>query len=313
MKAYGLENYGGPEVMHEVTLPEEHAGAGQVRIRVAAAGVNPADTQVRDGSLADFFRGMTPPYVPGMDVAGTVDDVGDGVEGISAGDAVVGLVANSGSYGGYSEYVVLPAASVTAAPKGAGSAEAASWLMNALTARCALDVLALQPGSTLLVTGAPGAFGGYVTQLAAAEGLRVLAVGRRSDAELLRGFGADVILAAGDDLVERVRREVPDGVDGLADGAALHGAVAPALGDGGRLATVRGWTGDPGPGRTVVPVNVRDRAEDHAAIERLREQVEAGELAMRVARVLPAAEVVEAHRLLDAGGLRGRVVLDFEA
>jgi len=110
MKAYGLERYGGPEVMHEVTLPEVHAGAGQVRIRVATAGVNPADAQVRDGSLAEFFRDMPPPYVPGMDVAGTVDEVGDGVEGISAGDEVVGLVINSGSYGGYSEYVVLPAA-----------------------------------------------------------------------------------------------------------------------------------------------------------------------------------------------------------
>jgi len=313
MKAYGLERYGGPEVMHEVTLPEVHAGAGQVRIRVATAGVNPADAQVRDGSLAEFFRDMPPPYVPGMDVAGTVDEVGDGVEGISAGDEVVGLVINSGSYGGYSEYVVLPAASVTAAPKGAGTADAASWLMNALTARCALDGLALQPGSTLLVTGAAGAFGGYVTQLAAAEGVRVLAVGRTSDAELLRGFGADVILAAGNDLVERVRREIPDGVDGLADGAALHGAVAPALKDGGRFATVRGWEGDAGSGRTVIPVNVRDRAEDHATIDRLREQVETGELAIRVARVLPAAEVIEAHRLLDAGGLRGRIVLDFRA
>jgi NADPH2:quinone reductase len=316
MKAIGLFKYGGPEVLEKVEIPEPHAGPGQVRIRVRAAGINPADVMLRDGLLKDFYRGMEPPFVPGMDAAGTIDEMGEGVDpayGLAVGEGVVGIVDNQGSYGGYSEYVVLPADSVTRKPAGTTFPEAASFLMNALTARCALDAFGLTPGATLLVTGAAGAFGGYVTQLAASEGLRVVAVASERDEELLRSFGADVVLARGENLAQRILAVVPEGVDAVADGALLHNRIVPAIRDHGHIAVVQFWDDDPGRGITVHPINVRTRATDHAAITRIREQVESGILTTRVAATFPVDEAVAAHRRLDQGGLRGRIILEFEA
>lgn len=314
MKAIGLHTYGGPDVLHIVELPEPHAGPGEVRVRVRAAGVNPADAMLRDGSLAEWYRDVEPPYIPGMDVAGTLDEVADDVKaayGLSEGEPVIGIVDNHGRHGGYSEYVVLPAASVTRQPVGTTFAEAASFLMNALTARSILDALAFAPGSTLVVTGAGGAVGGYVVQLAAAEDLRVVAVASQHDEGWLRSHGADTFVARGDDIAQRVLDVVPGGVDAVADSAMLHDRIASAIRDNGQIAVLRFWDGDPGRGIAVHPVNVRSRATDTAAITRLREQVESGELTLRVAATVPAAQAPEAHRLLEKGGLRGRLILEF--
>ncbi|MEG3614137.1 NADP-dependent oxidoreductase [Isoptericola haloaureus] len=314
MRALGLTTYGGPEVLRPVELPEPHAGPGEVRVAVRAAALNPADVMLRDGSLAAVYEGLEPPYVPGMDVAGLVDEVGPDVDpeiAVETGRFVVGVVDNTGSHGGYSEHVVLPAASVTAAPAGASFAEAASFLMNALTARNALDVLALPEGSSVLVTGAAGAVGGYAVALAHAEGLRVVALASPADEAALRAAGADEFVPRGDDAVVDVLGLVPGGVDAVIDAACLYDRITPAVRDGGTLVDLRFWDGDPGRGIHVAHVNVRERATDHAAIVRLREQVEAGLLPMRVAATFSAADVFDAHHRLDRGGLRGRVVLLF--
>ncbi|MFC9056720.1 hypothetical protein ACFTXB_01525 [Streptomyces sp. NPDC057074] len=155
--------------------------------------------------------------------------------------------------------------------------------MNALTARCALDALALPAGAAVLVTGAAGAVGGYTVQLAAATGLISVAVAAGADEVLVRGFGARHFVASDSQVTERVRGLVPGGVDGVVDTAMMHGAVAPALRDGGAMAVLRFWDGAPGRGITVHPVNVRDHVSDHAAIETLRAQVEQGVLGLRVA------------------------------
>ncbi|MGW1711661.1 NADP-dependent oxidoreductase [Streptomyces sp. NPDC002156] len=314
IKAIGLHIYGGPDVLHAVELPEPHAGPDEVRVRVRAAGVNPADAMLRDGSLAEWYRDFEPPFIPGMDVAGTLDEVADDVKaayGLSEGEPVIGIVDNHGRHGGYSEFVVLPAASVTRQPVGTTFPEAASFLMNALTARSILDSLALAPGSTLVVTGAGGAVGGYVVQLAASEDLRVVAVASEHDEEWLRSHGADTFVARGADIAQRVLDVVPGGAEAVADSAMLHDLIAPAIGDNGQIAVVRFWDGDPGRGIVVHPVNVRSRITDTAAVIRLREQVESGELTLRVAATLPADQAPEAHRLLEKGGLRGRLILEF--
>ncbi|WP_406129144.1 NADP-dependent oxidoreductase [Streptomyces canus] len=314
MQAIGVRTYGGPEVLHAVELPQPHAGPGEVRVRVRAAGVNPADAMLRDGSLAEWYRDLEPPFIPGMDVAGTLDEVADDVRstyGLSEGDPVIGIVDNHGRHGGYSEYVVLPASSVTRQPAGTTFPQAASFLMNALTARCVLDFLALAPGSTLAVTGAGGAVGGYVVELAAAEGLRVVAVASEKDEEWLRSRGADIFVARGDDIAQRVLDAVPGGVDAVADSAMLHERITPAIRDNGQLAVLRFWDADPGRGITVYPINVRTRVTDTAAITQLREHAESGELTLRVAATLPAHQAAEAHRQLEKGGLRGRLVLKF--
>jgi NADPH:quinone reductase-like Zn-dependent oxidoreductase len=310
VRAVGVTEFGGPEALHLVDVPEEHAGPGQVRLRVTAATVNPTDTYAVLGAYAERDPVKTPPWVPGMDVAGVVDEVGEGVgTGIAVGDRAMGIVVPSGAHGGYRESIVLPAGSVTRSPAGAGDVEASTLPMNGLTARLALDLMALPPGDVVAVTGAAGAFGGYVVQLAKADGLTVVADASEADEQLVRDLGADVVVRRGDDVAQRIRERFPDGVAGLADGAVQDALVLDAVREGGRVTTVRGYRGDGRPGIEVLPTMVRRVAEDHAALDRLREQAEQGLLTLRVARTFPAEEAAEAHRVLARGGVRGRLVL----
>src|SRR3954454_3786776 len=313
MRAAGVTEFGGPEALHLVDVPEEHAGPGEVRLRVSAAAVNPTDTYLVLGDYADRDPVKEPPFVPGMDVAGVVDEIGEGVDrpDLEIGAPVMGVVVPSGAHGGYRERLVLPADSVVRAPKGATDVEAATLPMNGLTARFSLDLMALQPGQVLAVTGAAGAYGGYVVQLAKAEGLTVIADASEADEELVRSLGADVVVRRGDDVADRIREHFPDGVHGLADGSVQDAQVLPAVKDGGAVATVRGYRGDGQRGLRFFPTLVRRVAEDRAALDRLRRQVEEGLLTLRVARTFPAEEAAEAHRLLEAGGVRGRLVLTF--
>lgn len=312
MKAIGVTEFGGPDVLHVVDLPEPQAGPGELRIRVHAAAVNPTDTGLRSGGRAAQLTDVPPPYVPGMDVAGVLDQIGPGVSTtLQAGDHVMAIVVPHGSHGGYSEYVVLPAESVTAVPAGASDAEAATLPMNGLTTRQALDLLGLQPGQTLAVTGAAGAVGGYAVQLGRAEGLRIIADASEADEQLVKDLGADIVVRRGPDFADRVREVVPGGADGAVDAALLNELVVPAVRDGGGIATVRGFRGDEARGVTFHPVSVRNYAREHAKLDRLRQQAESGELTLRVARVLPKERAPEAHRILEAGGTRGRLVLEF--
>jgi len=125
MRAVGAMTYGGPEVLKVVDIPEVHAGAGQVRLRVHAAAVNPTDSFVRNGARAELQKVDPPPYVPGMDAAGVVDQVGDGVAtGIRVGDAVIAMVLPKGSHGAYREQIVLDTRAVVRAPAGSTHVQA---------------------------------------------------------------------------------------------------------------------------------------------------------------------------------------------
>ena len=300
MRAIGFDTYGGPEVLHEVELPDPRPGPGEILVRVDAAGVAPVDAMARSGGLAALYEGITPPYVPGMDVCGVVEEVGEGASGgqenLAVGARVVAFVAFSGSRGGYSEAVVVPAVSAVRAPANATPSEAVAFLLNALTARNSLDALALPPGATVLVTGAAGSVGGYITQLAYAEGLHVIALAGAGDESLVRGFGA--------------RALAPDGVDAVADTAQIAVDLLGAVRDGGRVSILRPVSqDDPGRGITLLPLTVRKRATDQAAMAGLRDLIESRTLSIRLGPVLPASQAAEAHRLLEAGGQRGRIVL----
>ncbi|ASU78732.1 alcohol dehydrogenase [Actinopolyspora erythraea] len=312
MRAIGVTEFGGPEQLRVVDVAQPKPEEGEVRIRVHAAAVNPTDTVLRAGGHRT--EGLEPPYIPGMDAAGVVSEVGPGVTTWQPGDRVMAVVVPVDSRGGaYADEIVVPAASVAAVPRGIGFAAAATLPMNGLTAHLALEQLGLAEGETLAVTGAAGAFGGYVIELAKDRGLHVIADASASDEQLVRDLGADAVVRRGDDVAERIRELVPEGVAGVADGAVLDGAVAPAIRDGGGLAVVRGWRGDPGRGIRVHRVLVVEAAEDSAALDQLRVKVENGRLTPRVARVLPAERADEAHRTLERGGTRGRLVLDFES
>jgi NADPH:quinone reductase len=312
MKVIGVMEFGGPEAFEVVELPDPHAESGEVRIRVHAATVNPTDTYTRNGVRAEMLRKSgPPPYVPGMDAAGVLDEIGPGVSGdLAVGDHVMAIVIPDGSHGAYSELIVVPADSVVRTPRGTSDVEASTLPMNALTARLALDLLALQPGQTLAVSGAAGCFGGYTVQLAKADGLRVIADASAADEELVRSLGADVVVRRGPDVAARIRDVVPGGVDGLADGSVQHTALLPAIRDGGGLAAVRGFVGDTERNITIHPVWVREYGRERAKLDRLRQQVEDGAITLRVARTFSAAEAGEAHRILEAGGTRGRLVIE---
>jgi NADPH:quinone reductase-like Zn-dependent oxidoreductase len=247
-----------------------------------------------------------------MDAAGVLEQIGEAVStDLRIGDHVMAIVVPNGSHGAYSERVVVPAESVARVPAGATDVEAATLPMNGLTARLALDLLELEPGQTVAVTGAAGAVGGYVIQLGKADGLRVIADASENDEQLVKELGADVVVRRGPEFSALVREAVLQGVHGLVDAALLNELVVAAVRDGGRIATLRGFKGEEKRGITFHPVLVRSYAREQAKLDRLRQQVEEGQVTLRVARIIPAELAAEAHRILEAGGTRGRLVLEF--
>ena len=315
MHAIGSDTYGAPQVLHPVNLPDPTPGAGEVLVRVAAAGVAPVDAMARSGLLAALYERQQPPFVPGMEIAGTVEVLGIGVSDgeLSAGTPVAAFVDFKGAHGGYSELLALPAESVVRAPAGLSMPEAATTVLNPLTARNALDALDLPAGATLLVTGAAGAVGGYLVQLAAHAGLRVVAQASAGNEKLVRDLGAAWFVPRDADLAQAVKAQLPDGVDAVVDTANIGVAVADAVRDGGQYAALRPSTDETGRGIAVKGLNVRQRATDHAAIAALRDLFDQGVLTARLGEVVPARDAARAHELLETGGLRGRIALDLTA
>lgn len=291
----------------EVPLPE--AGTGQVRIKVAAATVNPVDLATAAGALPQYGLTRELDVFPlGWDVAGTVDQVGAGVAGLRPGDAVIGLSDRLESASkAQAEFIVLDASAVAPAPAGVSPVEAATLPLNTLTAIQALDLAGLSAGQTLLVTGAAGAVGGFAVELAAGRGLRVVAVAGPKDEELVRGFSAEWFVPRGDDLSTAVRALVPGGVDGVVDAATVGLAALDAVRGGGSfVAVVPGGAPLPLRGIRVSTVLVRADAAQLTAVAKL---TESGGLTLRVADTFPLEEAAQAHKRLAGGGLRGRLVL----
>jgi NADPH2:quinone reductase len=309
-RAVGIHEPGGHEVVSVIDRLVREPGDGEVRIAVAAAAVNPTDTGLRERG-----GGAVPaPWTPGMDAAGTIESVGPGVERLAVGDHVMAAVSPHRADGGAQcELIVVPAASVVAVPRGATLQQAATLPMNGLTALRGLELLDLAEGATLAVSGGAGILASYVIALAHERGLRVLADAKSQDAELVRSFGADVVLARSDDFAGTVRAVQPDGVDGVYDTALLGRAAFGAIRDGGALVVVRGWDDsiDTERGIEVHPVWVREVLERTDWLEQLRELAAGGRLALRVAGEYPPERAGEAQRAMDAGGVRGRLLITF--
>jgi NADPH2:quinone reductase len=265
----------------------EHAladpGPGEVRVRVAAAGVNPAELMVRDGvmHLAGRISGTVG---LGWDLAGTIEAVGPGVEAFDVGQPVIGIEDSFDSaVGAQAEALNLPLRAVAAAPEGVDLDAAATIGLNALTAKQSLDLLDLAPGARLLVTGALGAVGGFAAQLAALRGLEVVAVGR------------------GDTL--------PSGVDGALDAATIGADALAAVRDGGVFVAVI-KPAEPAAERGIRVTTVETHAVDGELAE-LSALAAEGKLTLRVAERFAFADAEAAYARVGAGGLRGRVVLTF--
>jgi NADPH:quinone reductase len=192
-------------------------------------------------------------------------------------------------------------------------AEAATVLMNGLTALIAMELLDLKPGSRLLVTGGAGAFGGYAISLARNQGNFVIADGREGDRELLLQLGAQLVVPRGEAMAAAVREAAPGGVDGLVDAARLGELAMPLVRDGGTFINARSTASPGDDGRirreaVFVPDHFDRTDKIREAMDLARNRV----FVPRVALQLPMEQAAEAHRLLERGGLRGRIVLTFD-
>ncbi|MGY1771868.1 NADP-dependent oxidoreductase [Blastococcus sp. SYSU D00813] len=309
MKAVRFHRYGDPDVLRleDVALPVP--GEGQVRVRVAGTSFNGVDGNIRAG----FMQGPIPvalPHTPGLDVAGTVDALGAGVDGVAVGDRVVGFLPMTGT-GAAAEYVLAPAEILAPAPASIPLADAAALPVVGLTAWQALfDHGGLTAGQRVLVNGAGGAVGGYAVQLAARAGAQVVATAGPGSAARVRAAGADEVVdhtttdvtAAGIEPVDLALNLAPVEPARL---AALVGLVRP----GGVLVNTTVWMPAPGDeerGVRGVDLFVRSDAGQLAQLSAL---VDGGELRVDVAERVPLEELPAVHARAAAGGLTGKVVV----
>jgi NADPH:quinone reductase-like Zn-dependent oxidoreductase len=309
MRAVGITEPGGPEVLTVIDRTVREPGRDEVRIRVHAAAVNPTDIGLRMMGGGE----LPAPWTPGMDAAGVIESVGSGVSRLRAGQEVMAAVTPRRPEGGaQAELLVVPAVSVVPTPARASLEQAATLPMNGLTALRGLELLDLDEGQWLLVSGGAGLLASYVIPLAARQGLRVIADAKPEEEELVHGFGAEVIVPRGQGMIAAVRETVPDGVAGLFDTALLGTRAFPAIADGGQIAVVRGWDdSETERGITVRPVWVREVLDRTDWLELLRRLASDGTLALRVAGRYPPEQAAEAQRVMEAGGLRGRAVIVF--
>ncbi|MBG6215591.1 NADPH:quinone reductase-like Zn-dependent oxidoreductase [Arthrobacter sp. CAN_A6] len=246
-----------------------------------------------------------------MDAAGIIEEIGEGSRW-HKGEAVMAIALPRGKHGGaYAERLVAPDDSIARIPANINLVTASTLPMNGLTALQIIEKLDLQPEQTLAVTGAAGILGNYVVHLAKHQGLTVIADAADKDLELVKSFGVDYVVERGDDVAKRIRELFPDGVDALVDAAVLNEKAVAAVRDGGGFATVRRWMGEPGRNIAVHLINVYEEYRSHEKLDRLRQYVEEGILFPRVTDIYPAEKAAEAHRRIESGGVRGRLVLEF--
>lgn len=299
MRAYGFTAVGGPEHEAFLDVPEPVAGAGELLVRVRAAGVNPGDWRLRQGAY-----GVDPPAVLGREVAGTVVALGPGTAGFAVGDEVFG--GCPGMVGGFAPLARVTASFAARRPVGVSAVDAAVLPVAAGTAYDALTGLDLPPGTTLLVNGAGGGVGVAVVQLAAARGLRVVGVASPAKHDLLRRFGA-VPVAYGPGVLDRVRAAAPSGVDAVFDlvgGSALR-TVASLVDDRSRLRSVADKP-------LVAELGGADVARDRstAVLTELAHLVAAGGLDPHVTRVFGFDEARAALAAVERGHEAGKVALE---
>jgi NADPH:quinone reductase-like Zn-dependent oxidoreductase len=298
-RAVVYETYGGPEVLRLVDVPEPHAGPGEVRVRVTAAGLNPMDWGIAARPEAAAMFGLTVPAGFGYDFAGVVDEAGPG---FAAGDRVFGGALAKA----VADYVVLPTpGALWPTPDEISDEVAATLPVAGLTAVAALEAIALRAGDTVLIGGAAGGVGVFAVQLAVLAGARVLGTAAESTFPFLKGLGAEPV-AYGPGLADRVRALAPGGVTAATDlfgtetaGTALALGVPPE-----RISTVAAGPNPPGGVRATGGADA-----DPAAMRRITEAIRAGRLTVPIAATYPIERIHDAVRLQAARHVHGKVVM----
>lgn len=287
---------GGTDPIQILDLPVLPLGAGEVRVAVEAATVNPVDLEIGHGYFHEIgVITQTERTGLGWDFAGTVLEVGAGVD-LAVGTRVAGLVGGlDRDFGTYAEQLVLPATDVAVVPDGVSPVEAATVPLNAATALQLVDLLGDGAGRSLLVTGAAGAVGAYVVPFALERGWQVTGLARAADEEFVRGLGADFA------------NEATGGWDAVADAAVLQDAAVPFVRDGGIFVGVQ--PSAPPAAERGVQVKAVMVVPDGEQLAGLLDRTASGELPARVAEVLPLDRFADAHAAVAKGGVRGRYVL----
>ncbi|TWV29533.1 NADP-dependent oxidoreductase [Streptomyces misionensis] len=300
-RAVVFSEYGGPEVLQVVERPLPAPGAGEVRLAVHAAGVNPLDWKVRSGAAASFLP-VEFPVVPGGDVAGVVDAVGPGVTEFAVGDEVLGSIG----FGGYAEAVVVSAGALTEKPASLMWETAAALPVAANTALHALDELKLRESETIVIDGAAGGVGTVAVQLAALRGARVIGTAREANHAYLRSLGATPV-AYGAGLADRIRSVAPQGVDAVLDasGRGSLSALIEVAGGADRVVTIADFSAAR-VGVRMISADAEGAGQRIGAAAALAAE---GRLTVPIAATYSLEEAAEAHRVSEQGHVRGKLVI----
>lgn len=304
MRAVRVASFGGPETMSMEKVPKPRPGAGEVLVRVEATAVNPVDWKLREG----LFKDLPLPFTPGGDFCGSVEQVGEGVSAFSKGDPVYGVAP--GSMGAEAEFVVVPESHLSLKPRTLGPIEAASVPLVGMTAWQGLFTHGgLKAGQTVLIVGASGGVGTVAVQLAKLAGARVLGTCTPDGIERLSLLGCDRPI----DYTRVKLRNAARDVDLCLDlvGGEMQAEGAACLKRGGRLISAV----EP-PDEALARQRGLAQAEffvmkpDAGQLKELATKIEAGELKIEVAKVMPLERAAEAEELNRHHHVRGKIVLE---
>jgi NADPH:quinone reductase-like Zn-dependent oxidoreductase len=297
MRAARFSRFGGPEVLEIVDLPDPHPGPGQVRIALRAAGVNASDWKKREGLMDQEL-----PQTMGYEAAGIVDERGEGVTNVAIGDPVFGFSADGAAQ---AELAVL--SDYAPIPPSLNFAAAAALPAAVETSARALDQLGVQGGSTVLINGASGSVGSAAVQLAVARSAHVIGTGSPATHDFLRSLGAEPI-AYGDGMAERVRALAPGGVARALDvaGSGILPELIELVGDPEHVITIADFAGARQYG---VRFSRGDSGRAIYALAQIADLIESRQFTLPVGQTFLLADVAEAHRVGEAGHVRGKLVL----
>ncbi|WAU82380.1 NADP-dependent oxidoreductase [Streptomyces sp. Qhu-G9] len=304
MKTARIHEFGDASVIRYDTVPRPRPAFGEVLVRVAATSFNPTEAALRAGMLQAFLP-VDLPYTLGWDVAGTVAEIGPGAQGFAVGDRVMGWLDS----GGAAEYVRAPVAVLVAVPDAVPLANAAALPLAGLTAwQAVFEHGKVAAGQRVLVNGAGGGIGGFVTQLAKYAGAEVIATAGARSTEVVRRQGADRVI---DYTAGPVGASLDGPVDTLLNLVPLSppdaAALAPLVRPGGRIVSIATPVKSPADaGVTAMHIVARN---DVAHLAALVELVEAGAVAIDVSESRPLTDLADVHRLSEAGRTRGKVII----
>lgn len=302
MQAVQIHSYGGPEQLKLEQAPRPAPQAGEVLVRVSAAGVNPIDWKIRQGLMKDF-QPVTFPYIPGIEVAGVVADLGPGVTAFEVGQAVFGKSAN----GAYAEYVAVPAEDLAHKPQTLSFSEAAQVPVGVTTAwRALVEHGGLTAGQRVLIQGAAGGVGLFAVQLAKWKGAEVIGTASTANLDFVRSLGADIVVDYTTTPVESVVQDGDLVLDGV--GTATMRSSLATLRRGGTLISIAALP----PQEEAQARGVRammSRGAASAPLQMFTQLIDEGLLKVPAGKIFPLNEAQEAHEYSQRGHGRGRLVL----